>query len=69
MFRPAQGGSDCVGQSIGYDLCSKRSCPKGRDFRADQCMYHNNQVEFKNQRHKWLPYEPLAGNIFYVSCK
>jgi len=26
-------------------------------------MYQNNEVEFNDQRHTWLPYEPLASKI------
>ena len=60
IYRPAKGGTDCVGENVSYDLCNKRPCPTSRDFRADQCLYRNNEVEFNNQRHTWLPYEPLA---------
>ena len=60
-FRPSHGGKECPGRNVEYDLCNKRPCPNDRDFRADQCMYRNNEVEYKSQRHKWLPYEPLNG--------
>ncbi|XP_076822251.1 A disintegrin and metalloproteinase with thrombospondin motifs 3-like isoform X2 [Clavelina lepadiformis] len=60
---PSHGGNKCLGSDENFELCNKRACPDNRDFRADQCMYRNNEVEYNHLRHKWLPYEPL--NVDY----
>jgi len=72
--RPSNGGHDCVGRNMDPDLCSRQTCPKGTDYRVDQCTY-NNPVLFKQQKHKWLPYEhprrkfdSALKNNFWFSC-
>nr|XP_018671182.1 A disintegrin and metalloproteinase with thrombospondin motifs 3 isoform X1 [Ciona intestinalis] len=59
---PSHGGVDCIGQNIDFDLCSKRPCPNGRDFREEQCQYQK-EVLYKGQKHKWFPYEPRDASL------
>ncbi|XP_075783381.1 papilin isoform X2 [Pelodiscus sinensis] len=52
----ADGGSNCIGPTRNYRLCSIQSCSGGsRDFRAEQCAEFDG-TEFQGKRYKWLPY-------------
>ncbi|XP_041049864.1 A disintegrin and metalloproteinase with thrombospondin motifs 2-like [Carcharodon carcharias] len=55
---PSNGGRECSGQSYEYQLCNTEDCPEHfEDFREQQCRQWNNNFEYNNSMHQWLPYE------------
>ncbi|XP_072446893.1 A disintegrin and metalloproteinase with thrombospondin motifs 2-like [Chiloscyllium punctatum] len=55
---PSNGGRECSGQSYEYELCNTEDCPEHfEDFREQQCRQWNNNFEYNNSMHQWLPYE------------
>ncbi|XP_060693178.1 A disintegrin and metalloproteinase with thrombospondin motifs 2-like [Hemiscyllium ocellatum] len=55
---PSNGGRECSGESYEYELCNTEDCPEHfEDFREQQCRQWNNNFEYNNSMHQWLPYE------------
>ncbi|XP_059846301.1 A disintegrin and metalloproteinase with thrombospondin motifs 2-like isoform X1 [Hypanus sabinus] len=54
---PSNGGRECSGLSYEYQLCNIEDCPEHyEDFREQQCRQQNN-FEYNNYKHEWLPHE------------